>query len=157
MESKQELKIAFGTINEKNLDLVRTLNLHTFPVQYNPMFYTALISYDKYTRLAYFNDILVGAICCREEYKDSVKTLYILTFGVLKPYRRYKIGSQLIDEILESAKKDKEIKYVYLHIQVGNNSALEFYKKYGFEIAETLVNYYQDIQPADCYILKKLL
>ena len=63
----------------------------------------------------------------------------------------------MIEEILENIKKDKEFKYIYLHIQVGNDSALSFYKKYGFEITETLEKYYEDIEPADCYILKKIL
>ena len=40
---------------------------------------------------------------------------------------------------------------------MGNDSALSFYKKYGFEITETLEKYYEDIEPADCYILKKIL
>ena len=70
---------------------------------------------------------------------------------------RYWLGKQLIDAIIEIVKKDKEFKYIYLHIQVGNESALSFYKKYGFEVAETLENYYQDIEPRDCLILKKFL
>ena len=51
MENKKELKIALGNITDKNVELVRTLNLHTFPVQYNPMFYKTLLSYEKYIRL----------------------------------------------------------------------------------------------------------
>ena len=64
------------------------------------------------------------------------------------------LGTQLFEEVLKEVKKDKEIKYIYLHIQVGNNTAMEFYKKYGFEISETIQNYYTDIQPSDCHVLK---
>lgn len=121
---------------------------------------------------AYFNDILVGAIACREETKEDGKCLYILILGVLEPYRRYKIGKQwyiltcwaqpslgskLIEEILKIVEGKKELKYIYLHTQVGNETALKFYQKYGFEIVETLKDYYHDIQPADCHILKKML
>lgn len=42
-------------------------------------------------------------------------------------------------------------------MQVGNETALNFYKRYGFEVAETLKDYYHDIQPADCLLLKKQL
>ena len=45
-----------------------------------------------YIKKAYFNDILVGAMTCREEVKDGEKCVYILTIGVLTNYRRYKIG-----------------------------------------------------------------
>lgn len=106
-------------------------------------------------RKAYFNDILVGAISCRVEEKENGELcLYILIFGVLKPYRRYHIGAKLIEEILKEVKKEKSIKYIYLHVQVGNNTAIKFYEKYGFVNKEKIEGYYTDIQPADCYLLR---
>ena len=60
----------------------------------------------------------------------------------------------MFETVLNQVKKDKTIKYIYLHIQVGNETAMAFYKKYGFEVAETLVGYYTDIEPSDCHILK---
>jgi len=54
MESKRELKISFGQFTEKNADLLRTLNLAIFPVQYHNWFYQALVQYTKYTRLGRF-------------------------------------------------------------------------------------------------------
>lgn len=44
---------------------------------------------------AYFNDIVVGAVCCREDRSDGHRKLYIMTLGVLAPYRRLKIGQNL--------------------------------------------------------------
>ena len=41
---------------------------------------------------AYFNDIIVGAVCSREEKADGQKRLYIMTLGCLAPYRRLGIG-----------------------------------------------------------------
>ena len=97
---------------------------------------------------------MVGAIACREELKDNVKCLYILTFGVLKPYRRYHIGSQLFDDVLKEVRKDKSVKFIYLNVQVGNTTACKFYERYGFEVKETMENYYTDIQPADAHVLR---
>ena len=44
-----------------------------------------------------------------------------------------------------------------LHVQAGNDSALEFYKKHGFFVVEELKNYYTDLTPSDCFILEKLI
>ena len=41
---------------------------------------------------AYFNDIVVGGVCCRVEMEGEQKRLYIMTLGVLAPYRRLGVG-----------------------------------------------------------------
>lgn len=43
------------------------------------------------------------------------------------------------------------------HVQVNNDSAIEFYKKFGFEIVETKEHYYRRIEPADAHVLQKTL
>lgn len=45
--------------------------------------------------LAYFNDIAVGAVCCRVDHSQNQKRLYIMTLGCLAPYRRLGIGELL--------------------------------------------------------------
>ena len=42
--------------------------------------------------LAYYNDIVVGAVCCRVDKSDNGRRLYIMTLGCLAPYRRLGIG-----------------------------------------------------------------
>lgn len=43
------------------------------------------------------------------------------------------------------------------HVQVNNEGAIEFYKKFGFEIVETKEQYYKRIEPADAHVLQKNL
>ena len=43
---------------------------------------------------AYFNDIVVGGVCCRIETEGDQRRLYIMTLGVLAPYRRLGIGKK---------------------------------------------------------------
>ena len=42
-------------------------------------------------------------------------------------------------------------------MQVNNEAGLSFYKSFGFEIAQEIENYYEDIEPRNCYLLRKQL
>ncbi len=46
--------------------------------------------------VAYFNDVVVGAVCCRVETEGDQKKIYIMTLGVLAPYRQLGIGEMLL-------------------------------------------------------------
>lgn len=152
-----KVDIKFGELTTKNVEQFRILNYLTLPVVYSEDFYNRLTSYTRYSKLAYLKDVLVGAISCKEEEQDGERVVYIMTITVLKPYRRYGIGSQLLDKAVEDCAKSKKIKRMYLHVQEGNESAFEFYKKHGFEVKERLENYYTDLNPSHCYILSKSL
>lgn len=132
-------------------------------------------------KLAYFNELLVGAVCCRKEIyapsfgsspqeatsgeastdSSSLKaSLYIMTLGVLAPYRERGIGKQLISHVLnlvESSPHCKDVVDIYLHVQEGNDDALRFYESYGFRLTEKLEGYYKRIEPADCFIVRKFV
>lgn len=126
------------------------------PVVYSEDFYRRLTSFTRYSKLAYIKDVLIGAISCKEDTQDDgSKAVYIMTITVLKPYRRYGIGSQLLEKAIEDCAKNRQIKKMTLHVQKGNDSAMEFYKKHGFIIKEELKDYYTDLDPADCFVLEK--
>lgn len=58
--------------------------------------------------------------------------------------------------VIDFAKKSKiPIDEVYLHVQENNQVAIDFYKKFGFEITETLENYYKHITPATAYVITR--
>jgi len=151
-----KLDIKFGELNDKNVEQFRILNYVNLPVIYSEDFYRRLTSFTRYSKLAYLKDILVGAISCKEDtQEDGSKAVYIMTITVLKPYRRFGIASQLLEQAIEDCAKSRAIKKMTLHVQKGNDSAMEFYKKHGFIIKEELKDYYTDLTPADCFILEK--
>ena len=74
----------------------------TLPVVYAEDFYNRLLDLSRYSSLAYYKDVLIGAISCRYEDENSEeeagkkvkgRVVYIMTITVLKAYRRYGVGS----------------------------------------------------------------
>ena len=50
------------------------------------------------------------------------------------------------------------ILFVYdRHVQVNNDTALSFYKKFGFEVISTATEYYRRLEPCDAYLLERSL
>ncbi|KAH7387939.1 hypothetical protein KP509_16G049600 [Ceratopteris richardii] len=106
----------------------------------------------------YYGDICVGSIACRvERVSATTVKLYIMTFGILAPYRRLGIGAKLMGHILDVCHKNATVLEIYLHVQTNNEEALAFYRNFGFEVREKIENYYTDIEPPDCYLLVKEL
>ena len=115
--SLKTVDIKFGDLNEKNLEQFRILNYVNLPVIYSEDFYRRLTAYTRYSKLAYLKDILVGAISCKEDTQDDgSKAVYIMTITVLKPYRRFGIASQLLEQAIQDCAKSRSIKKMTLHV-----------------------------------------
>jgi [ribosomal protein S18]-alanine N-acetyltransferase len=67
----------------------------------------------------------------------------ILMLAVLEPYRRRGIGSTLMDAFLRQCAL-RTMRTVELEVRVSNETAIRFYKRYGFQIAGTLPRFYTD-------------
>lgn len=100
-------------------------------------------------------DLVVGGVMCRREQKaDGKAAHYIMTIGVLRPYEHLGIGSALLHEVIESAKRDESCDEVYLHVWVDNKAAFDFYtKKNGFIKKATIENYYHDLEHPHAHVL----
>ena len=147
-------RIELGGITKHNIKLVRRLNQSIFPVNYNEKFYKDVLEAGDLAKLAFFNDIVVGAVCCRIEQVESERRLYIMTLGCLFTYRRLGIGTTMLKHVLDHASK-RGIDNIYLHVQINNTGAIEFYQKFGFEIVDTREDYYKRIEPSSALVLRK--
>ena len=125
---RKSLPVTFGEVNDKNINILRKLNFETFPVKYSTGLYMKIMTqYTQHSRLVFYNDIVIGAYTVRiEEYKEK-PFAYILTFGVLEPYRKYGIGRQMMAEIEKDLAENSEVYGVYLHMHVLNKIGMKFY------------------------------
>nr|CAG4644334.1 EOG090X0ED2 [Lepidurus arcticus] len=149
--------IELGDVTPHNIKQLKRLNQVVFPVSYNDKFYKDILEAGELAKLAYYNDIVVGAVCCRIDVIEGSRKLYIMTLGCLAPYRRRGIGTKMLEHVLNVVEKDGNIDSIFLHVQVNNDSAIDFYKKFGFEIVETKEHYYKRIEPSDAHVLQKTL
>ena len=152
-------RVVPDSLRDQNLKQLKLLNAAIFPIRYQDKFYKDCMACGEVTQLAYHNDVLVGAIACRLEMKiggDGAR-LYIMTLGVLAPYRELGIGTHLLEHALGEAMGDPNIEDAYLHVQTNNDGAIRFYGRHGFEVTEKICNYYKRIDPPDCYVLRRHL
>ncbi|XP_059643358.1 uncharacterized protein LOC132285204 [Cornus florida] len=157
MGAGREVSISLEGLSDKNLMQLKKLNVSIFPVRYNEKLYADALASGEFTKLAYYSDICVGAIACRLEKKEGGAVhAYIMTLGVLAPYRGLGIGTKLLNHVLDLCYK-QSISEIYLHVQTNNEDAINFYKKFGFDITETIHNYYKRITPPDCHVLTKFI
>nr|CAB3264180.1 N-alpha-acetyltransferase 50-like [Phallusia mammillata] len=157
MGQRKDVRIELGAITQHNIKQLKRLNQYIFPVSYNDKFYKDVLEVGELAKLAFFNDVVVGAVCCRVDVHDGVRRLYIMTLGCLAPYRRQGLGTVLLKHIFQICESDGKFRSIFLHVQINNDSAINFYKHFGFEIVETKESYYKRIQPSDAYVLEKKL
>lgn len=160
------------------IERIRILDKFCFPVKYSDDYYTNAVgkfvkgdaerNWTALNNVAYYQDMLVGSITTRLEAlmkeEDQGKTpvegtdkcrAYIMTLGVLEPYRRMGIASKLVKTVIAFVESLPNVEEIGLHVQQGSN-ALEFYKSLGFEIRYEVKGYYTDIEPTlDAFYVSK--
>lgn len=86
------------------------------------------------------HDIVVGFIGLYREINDAPNKVWLGWFGVDKQYRNRKIGSELLEFVIEKAKQKK---YTELHLYTSNQykNATSLYQKSGFIQYSSKKNY----------------
>ncbi|KAJ2551915.1 hypothetical protein EV175_003510 [Coemansia sp. RSA 1933] len=166
-----ERSIDFVPVSDSDtVNKVRNLNSVLFPVRYSAGFYKSLTQPGQFAQLAKYQGTCVGTIACRKQalgQADPVTSvydpripqpelceMYMLTLGVLAPYRRLGIGRMLLSNALDAAKQDPLVKRIVLHVKIDNDDALRFYHKHGFSTLRLIERYYKNIDPPHAYLLE---
>ncbi|XP_015785634.1 N-alpha-acetyltransferase 50-like [Tetranychus urticae] len=152
--SQQQERIKLCVVNGENIKSLRRCNQVIFPVVYNDKFYKDVLASNELARVVTYDGLVVGGVCCRIDNSNNQKRVYIMTLGCLPSYRRLGIGALLLEHVLNYA-QENGLDSLYLHVQINNENALAFYKKFGFEIIDTKENYYKRIEPSAAHVLQK--
>ena len=83
--------------------------------------------------------------------KVNMKTAKILMLAILKPYRKQKIGTALLNQFLKEISIEG-IKQIELEVRTDNNKAIKFYQKHEFKIIKKITKFYQNDE--DAYTMK---
>ena len=86
--------------------------------------------------------------------KTSLEGAKILMIAVSEKQRGQNIGSALLNHFLKEIIIQK-IKHVELEVKSSNNVAIEFYRKHGFIIIDTIPKFYQSGE--DAYTMRLIL
>eukprot|EP00758_Cryptobia_borreli_P009078 Tbor_TRINITY_DN5444_c4_g1::TRINITY_DN5444_c4_g1_i1::g.24916::m.24916/K20793/NAA50, NAT5; N-alpha-acetyltransferase 50 len=146
----------------RTFEKIKVLDRVVFPVKYTEQHYNNVISsgFHPFSHVAYFHDNLVGVVTCRLEKTsiEGVWNLYVMTIGVLKPYKRLGIGAKLMQKVLNNISEDTtyRIAKVYLHVQKGS-TAYSFYNSFNFTDVEVVEGYYKELDEHDAIKMEKIV
>ena len=68
--------------------------------------------------------------------------VYVMTLGVIDEMRSKGLAKRLLNKIVEFTIAEQSIRMIGLHVVDYNKRALNFYKKNGFELLESLNDHY---------------
>lgn len=150
-------RIAIDDLTANHIGTFKKLHQVLFPIEISPSFYKdALNTTLTLSKLAYFNDIPVGCFSAKIQPEKNGAKVYLMTFGVLAPYRQLGIGAKMLEYIEDHVRKDIKGKEIGLHVQEGND-AKEWYIKRGYLEERLDTNYYPKNKPSGAYLLKKAM
>lgn len=138
-----------------DLEGVIQINRECLPENYSPGFFMNLYKRFPATFIvAEINEKIVGYTMCRIETGiPSFKLLgirkkgHVISLAVLPDHHRKGIGYALLQKATKGMEK-YNAKECYLEVRESNISAIQLYKKLGFEKARTARNYYADGEDA---------
>ena len=120
---------------------VISLAYDLLPERYNPAIFNQFYeSFPEGFLVAELNHAVIGFLVGT---RVDAKRARILMLAVRKPQQRQQIGSQLLMRFLNVVRTFGAT-MVELEVRTNNRVAIEFYRKHGFTIQDTLKHFYQN-------------
>lgn len=156
--------IIFRGVERDDVQELKDLHMECFPIQYDDIFFENICNGKGFKNASLYTQVavelesstIVGCILgqfskstkCEDngffsELKNQAKDVfYVLTLGLRNEYRRSGLGTALLLESLNYAKKNNDCGAVYLHVIHYNKAAMKFYEKNGFIFLRELDEFY---------------
>ena len=156
----------YNYITLSEIEELKNYHNEWFPIKYNDGFFIKifnkeidilLIKIDIYfEKLKITKNVIIGLLTFRKQIADNIylnfdkriKSFFkdffcchILTLGILYEFRKLKIGSKLLKFFFDTI-QNKNFEYVFLETTAYNKTAISYYKKNGFVIANNIKDYY---------------
>lgn len=148
-------RIAVDDLTANHIGTFKKLHQVLFPIEISPSFYKDALNQSlTLSKLAYFNDIPVACFSAKIQPEKNGPKVYLMTFGVLAPYRQLGIGAKMLEYLEEYVKNELKGKEIALHVQEGND-AKAWYVQRGYVEEKFEENYYTKNKPSGAYLLKK--
>ena len=135
-------------INKENYDLIEKVE-DEFPSFFSKT--KILDDLDKNPFTKYFIYIEKSNIIGVVNYFDLIDRFELSYIEVKEEYRNNKIGSRLIEYLIDLGKQ-KGITNITLEVRKNNDNALKLYEKYGFVVVATRKSYYDGV---DGYLMER--
>ncbi|HVQ01538.1 MAG TPA: GNAT family N-acetyltransferase [Candidatus Thermoplasmatota archaeon] len=120
---------------------VISLAYDLLPERYNPAIFNQFYeSFPEGFLVAELNHAVIGFLV---GIRVDVLRARILMLAVRKPHQRHQIGSQLLLRFLNIVRAFGAT-MVELEVRTNNRVAIEFYRKHGFSVQDTLSHFYQN-------------
>ena len=124
-------------IQLNDLEIIEDIGSKSLPIYYNFEHLNIIYNLPNYLLYKFiFDSSIIGFVICK---KNQLNTIHIMSISILDNYRKNGYGSQLIDYLKRFNTS------LTLNVQEINTSAIDFYKKNGFEIIEQKKNYYDTL------------
>lgn len=148
--------------NPADLESVININRVCLPENYAPYFFIDTFNTLPETFIvAESQGRVAGYIMCRLEHGFSdlrklrfAKKGHIISVAVMPDFRNMGIGYSLVEQAL-SALSAYHADECYLEVRTNNVSAINLYRKMGFDVTRTIPRYYFD--GFDASVMTKLL
>ncbi|PMD33225.1 hypothetical protein L207DRAFT_518055 [Hyaloscypha variabilis F] len=166
---------------EQHIQPLRRINSLLLPIHYPDSFYNTILS--PTTPISFSRTILwtssptetkvIGGIICRLDpalsplstpetplYLEGTHDIYIQSLSLLSPYRSKGLAAEVLQEIIDTAIGQNEVKVasLYAHVWTENEDGLKWYAARGFKKEDPILHgYYRKLKPDTAWILRRRL
>merc|ERR1712018_332735 len=145
-------EIRLEEVTSTNLTLLRDINQKTFPIltvtDMSANQWSQFVKKDSgFAFLAYWNDMLAGAVCCQLTDNNG---LYLRFIGTLNRHRRKGVAKKLMQRVLQEA-QERDVHNIISYVRNDNKAAIHINHKFGFGITSN------DKRDPSLFVMEKML